>query len=209
MVDKNTPAGCNAATTTCSLTLTTTSPQAEIIDCIAEWSNAGTSPTMSGGSLTWIQRGSSVHSATGGIWGGEFEAVASSPLSAASLTFTATSAVTVSATCFGISSENGFDSHSGLPFSGTGSSTSAPAVSSISTTNTNDILLALLAESGTGQSACPTNFFAIAVGSGGVGGTRTQACYEIVTSPQASITVTWPTDVQASAFVDAVVAASS
>jgi hypothetical protein len=193
--------GNQAGTNTITVSLTTTKTN-DIIIAIGEYSNAGTSPTISSPHLTWFTRGpGAVHSGTNGTWGIEFYALASTPLSAEQITFSATSAVTIGLAVFGI---NGtaeiFDTNSGLPFVNNALSGTL-TISGVSTNAAQTVLVSLVAESGTGQGTAPTGFTLINTS----GNSRLAAAYKVVTVAQSNITVSWPTaDGSWVLFVDAV-----
>ena len=210
--------GCNSGTHSCLVGALTTANSPDAIVCIGEFSNAGTSPKFSSTNLgTFTQRKAAVHAGTNSIWGFEAFAIASGTLSSERINFTTTSATTTSAICFGVSgastaTNNGFDPNGGLPYSAGSTTTSAPSVTGVSTTNAVDFVFSLVAEAGTGQNGVPSGFTNICNSATGgacatTQGTRTAAAYEITAAALSGVTITWPSSPTAwVCFVDALTA---
>jgi len=177
--------GCGASSSTCSFTLETTY-YPDILACIVEGNGAALN--MSGGGLTWHQRGPTVHHI---VYGAEFYAITSS---AWWPSLTATSSGTSVATdCLAVSNVNTtspFDPHAGLPYTSGDSASSEPSIEGVSTGHANDMLVSLVAETGTGQTIPPAGFTLVSVG-----GNRAIAAYSSVSSIRSGLSETWGTPV--------------
>ena len=205
--------GCNSATHSCVTSLTTNVVN-EIVLCVGEFSNTGTTPSFSSTHLTFIARGGSpVHSGTGGIWGYYAYALAASTLSAESINFTTKSATSTSVTCASFEgTKSAFDTHSGLPVVAQSIVSSAPSITGLATSTSVPLVVSMLALSATGQAGVPGGFAVICTNSPTCPtsqGTRSSAAYAAFTSAQTATTVTWPTAVaQWVDFTDALVPAT-
>ncbi len=189
-----------------SASLTTSSSPDVLLLAISLEPN--TSVTVSGVSdttgLHWVSRTSLTYSTTGTL--DEYYAISTGPLSADSITatFSGGSPAEMCVAAFaGANTTSPFES--GFPVSASGSGSSASV--SISTTNSNDFLFSAAAATGNNTWTSPTGFTSIA------SRLRFNPTYEIVTSPQSNLAVTYGISSSSlpswAVFVDAVRAASS
>jgi len=205
--------------TSISLALTTTLANDWIIFDVVTFPNTGSSsigiPTATG--LTFSQRGTTqtfVHSAQGStISVARFYALASSAFSG-NIACTFGAAAYTCYAAYGINGANlttPFDANVSLPASVSNATMTAVAPSvSISTSNANDMLLALTVSGGTNSAAFPSGFTQIAYISeqNSAYGLNLTSAYETVSSQQSSSTITDTTSVAESMFiVDAIQAA--
>ena len=208
--------GCNAAATTCSLAITTANTN-DVIECVGENSNAGTTSVFAdagSAGLTFNTRVARVHAGANSLWGYLAYTTSTATLSSESISYTSASAASVSAICFGVSGASigsPFDPAGDVPDVTQSTANSAPSISTFSTTNANDFIVSSVAEGGTGQSGVPSGFSVIcnAVTTCPTSqGSRTAAAYEVVSSPLSSVTITWPTSIASGwvIFVDAITA---
>jgi hypothetical protein len=174
--------------TTCTVTLTTTNANDLIVvSLVSNDSNPSQTVTVTGAGLTWSQRldqntgSTSQHIRM-------FTAVAASPLSAQVITCTIGTGVYSFgvASAFGISGANTgspFDAHSGLPVGGT----SDPL--SISTTSSKDFIIGMFRMGATSSPTAGSGWTTI------IGANNQLVEYQIVSSPQTSLSVTIGTGV--------------
>lgn len=193
--------GESALTSLAAGALTTSSSDDIIIAAIEVNSALSISVSgVSGGGLTWAKKIAVANAFDGGgiftsteIWW----AVAASPLSSQVITATATLAGDHSIVVFGISGLNTsspFDSNASFPASVKNTAgASAPSIGSLSTDQTNDILLAFCSSRTDQAQGVPTGFTNIA-GRTGVNNCIT-ADRKIVSATQSNITIAYPNSV--------------
>lgn len=192
--------GQTTGTASASLTVTlSTAYTNELVIAYVSWYDSHSyTVSMSGGSLTWAARGSEVSNGNHHIE--EFYAVASSLLSTAGIkaTFSTTltsgeGAVLTVFTIAGANTASPFDSHSGLPATGTGTS-KAPSAS-VTTSNLHDLLIGGLISAYASGLTCtvadpPYRVYGSACATAGTtDGAVGDAVYEYVTSAQAGTSV--------------------
>jgi hypothetical protein len=133
---------CSGSTTTCSV-LVTTSSSPDVLIAFAEDSGSTNTITVGGGGLSWTNR--STVKISGKVQGQEWYSIASSPLSSANVSVTA-SAGTVALIVIPIMNANAtnpFDPNPGFVYHAVNSSVSQlPTLTGISTSNANDMIVA-------------------------------------------------------------------
>jgi hypothetical protein len=183
----------------------------------AEWITgtgaAGTISGISGGGLTWHNRGSQTANLTGalGAWTREeiWWAYSSGTLSSSAITATfslpsSTNFDDASIIVFGVKGFLGtayqtapWDSNVSLPKFNSSSASAAPSVSGISTTSANTMLLTMYGTSGSSalMNAGPAGFTYLKGQSntGGSNDASVESAYQVVSATQSSITETWGT----------------
>ena len=212
-----TPAGAvanNASTVNIPSVNTVAANDIVIVCSLAEWLNAtgasGTVASISGGSLTWAKRSSAtLHGGTGTAWQ-DLEcwwAYSASIQAGMSVTVTwnlpsATNFDGASAVGFAVKGflgtnyqTNPWDSNGALPAIATSSGTSAPTLSTLSTTSANAFLIGAVgttantnwsAQAGTGYTFA-ANGFSFA----GTNWASSGAEYQVVSATQSGATVSW------------------
>jgi hypothetical protein len=185
-----------------SVTVTTSYANELAVAYVSWYDSHAYTVSLSGGSLAWTARGGEL--TDGNYHIEEFYAAASSTLSSASIAATFSHALAAGEgavltvfTIAGANTASPFDSHSGLPATGTGTSTKPAA--SVSTSNADDLLVGGLVSAypvGPGGLTCtvaspPYRVYGTACANAGTGATSAaaDAVYEYVTSGQSSTSV--------------------
>jgi hypothetical protein len=146
---------CNPTASSCNISLTTTgSPDLIVVACGVPDTGSGnahcTKPTSSATGLgSFSFRASEALSTTNNVT--EWYAVASNTLTAATITCNLSASTNFGCNVFGISDSNTaspFDSNAALPAKNTGTTSSKPTVSTVSTSNANDMLIGLTEDKG-------------------------------------------------------------
>lgn len=177
-----TPATINGAATCTSQTLTLTTSSTNDVVLVGIEVNGTTISSVTSAHLTFTQRAITTAAGTQDAY--EFKAIASTALSSEVVTINCSgAAMFLSAAGFAISGADTstvWDSNASLP------ATSTTVIPSMSTSNANDFLVALVRCSGAANCIAGTGWSALAGGSGG----WFTAEYQIVSATQSSITPT-------------------
>lgn len=190
-----------AGVTSLGVNLTTTKANDVIVMVVYSSATGTTSCTVSsvsGGGLTWTRRNGQSFSTGSSNWAVEYwTAVASAPLSAASITATLNKANpsansgTLNMVAFGLAglnTANIFDSHSGLPVFNTSLVSSTTVTNTYSTSNAKDVILDM--QFGSVSLTPPSGFTEIAHDTSGPG--FWEIAYKEVAATQTSATTTTP-----------------
>jgi hypothetical protein len=201
-----------------TLNLTTTQPNDVIILQITQDHTHTFSPSDTAG-LTWTERLSTgpLQTSGGNEEVDEWWAVAPSPLTSDIISWNESGqsnrdTVAIAFAIAGANTTSPFDqSHSGLPYTATGTS-GTPTVTGVSTSNANDIIIGLVGYTGTNTNeTAATGYNLIASQTYSTSQQWGAAEYETVTSPQSGVSVSWGTNPNASYWtmiVDAIKQAS-
>ena len=182
-----------------TLTLTTTQPNDLIILIITQDSTSHTFTPSDTYGLTWNHRSTSVPLKEGNSEQvDEWWAIASSPLSSDTISLgesgkSAHDTVAIAIAISGANPTNPFDSHIGLPYTNTGTSTTTtPSVTGVTTSNANDLILGITGYTGTSTNiTAATGYTLVTSQTYSTSQQWGAAEYKIVTATQSSATVTW------------------
>jgi flagellin-like protein len=204
-------APCTATTTSGSAALTTTKSNDVVVVMLSAEDTGSVLRTVSGVAatgLTFLKRSGGTIPTSPFSDAEVWYAIASSPLSAASITVTMTGAVDDgSIVAFGVSGANTatpWDPNVSLPKAGTATAASIPSVSAVSTNNANDMVLGFTGVTTSSDPSFPTetagagySLVTTKLNGNGVGGAEAAAEYKVVSSLQSSISVAFGTTTDA------------